>query len=650
MVSLHNISLQFGDLVLFSEISFLINAGEKVGLVGKNGAGKSTLLKIICGEQDAEKGSINIPSGLTMGYLPQQLEPVNNKTVFDETISAFGEVLSLENKIKSINEELTRRTDYESGDYNVLINRLGEANERYEVLGGRTIRESVEKVLAGLGFLQSDHDRDTSELSGGWRMRIEIAKILLKRPDLLLLDEPTNHLDIESIQWLEDFLKSYSGALLLISHDRAFLDNITTRTIEIVLGDIHDYKVPYSKYTILRKERREHQLAAYRNQLKKIEQTERFIERFRYKNTKAVQVQSRIKQLEKMEKIEIDQEDNAAIHFRFPPAPRSGSIVVEMEGVSKQYGDNRVLENIDFIIERGEKVAFVGRNGTGKTTLSRILTGELDHAGTLKFGHNVKTGYYAQNQDELMDDKKTVFQTIDEVATGDARTRVRDILGSFLFSGEDINKKVKVLSGGERSRLALAKLLLEPVNLLLLDEPTNHLDMQSKDILKNALRQYNGTMILVSHDRDFLDGLTEKIYEFRDRKIKENVGGIWDFLKKRRISSLKELEKKAEIKKETKKVKGSPNKMLYEEMKSLDRDIRKVTGLIKKAEKQIEILEKEMKDISELLANPDKIQDNPDFDTLYGKYSDIEDQLKKQLAYWEELNNNLEALEQKRDL
>ena len=483
---------------------------------------------------------------VTIGYLPQQMKVDDTTTVLNETITAFSELISLSDEIEHCSSEIARREDYESSDYLKLCDYLTVVEERYRMLGGTNYMAEAEQTLIGLGFERKDFDRSTKELSGGWRMRIELAKILLKKPSLFLLDEPTNHLDIESIQWLESFLAAYSGAVVLVSHDRAFLDNVTQRTIEISLGKIYDYKASWSKYLVLREERREQQIASFRNQQKMIDDTEKFIERFRYKATKAVQVQSKIKQLDKVERLEVDEEDKSAINLRFPPAPRSGTVVVEAEDLSKNYGSLIVLNKIDIKISRGEKVAFVGRNGEGKTTFSKIIIGELDYSGNLKIGHNVKIGYFAQNQDELLDENKTVLQTIDDVAKGDIRSKIRDMLGAFLFRGDDVEKKVKVLSGGERSRLALVRLLLEPSNLLVLDEPTNHLDMRSKDILKQALIKFDGTLIVVSHDRDFLDGIVGKVYEFRHNRIKENIGGIYDFLRKKKIENLKDIEKKRE--------------------------------------------------------------------------------------------------------
>ena len=531
MISVDQLVVSFGGFDLFKGISLLVSPRDRIGLVGKNGAGKSTLLKILAGHQQPSEGVVSVPSDVRLGYLPQHMLVSDGHTVFEEAVTSFEEILALEKRIEEINHEISHRTDYESAEYHRLLDHVTEFNDRFHMLGGNNFEAEVERTLVGLGFNRSDFTRQTSEFSGGWRMRIELAKILLKRPDVFLLDEPTNHLDIESIQWLEDFLKTYNGAVVLVSHDRAFLDAVTNRTIEITLGRVYDFKSNYSKYLVLRKELKEQQMAAYVNQQKMIADTEDFIARFRYQATKAIQVQSRIKALERLERLEVDEEDSSALRIKFPAALRSGTVVAEIKELSKSYGTNEVLDKIDVIIERGEKVAFVGKNGEGKTTLARIIMNELEHNGGIcKLGHNVKIGYYAQNQANLLDEDVTVFDTIDRVAVGEIRTKIRNILGGFMFSGDDVEKKVKVLSGGERSRLAMVKLMLEPVNLLVLDEPTNHLDIRSKEILKQALVDYDGTVIVVSHDREFLDGLVNVVYEFRDKKVKQHLGGIYDFL------------------------------------------------------------------------------------------------------------------------
>lgn len=641
MISINNLSVNFGGFYLFNNITFLINSRDKIGLIGKNGAGKSTLLKIIYGIDEPGKGSVAKPKDISLGYLPQQMEYTSGYTVKEETEKAFIELNELEKKIENINKEITERTDYKSKEYNDLIVKLTHLNERFELIGAADREASIEQTLKGLGFENKDFSRTTSEFSGGWRMRIELAKILLQNPDVLLLDEPTNHLDIESIQWLEDFLKNYHGAVFMVSHDRTFLDNITKRTIEISLGKIYDYKVPYSKYLNLRQERIIQQKAAYDNQQKIIQDTEKFIERFRYKATKAVQVQSRIKQLEKLERIEIDETDHSAVHFRFPPAPRSGTIVVETESLTKNFGSLTVFKNIDLIIERGEKVAFIGRNGEGKTTLSQIIVNELDYTGKFKIGHNVNIGYYAQNQDELLDKDKTVFETLDDIAVGDVRKNLRSILGSFLFSGETVDKKVQVLSGGERSRLALAKLLLEPYNLLVLDEPTNHLDIRSKEILKQALLQYDGTLIVVSHDRDFLDGLTDKLYEFRNNKIKEYRGNIFDFLEKRKLSTLKDIERKNTEKLSLKTKSITDNKLNYLEKKEFERNKRKIINKIKKVEEIIHEFEQKIAEANDMLSSGKNMADH-DF---YKSYNEQKMQLAHEMQNWENLQLQLEELE-----
>jgi ATP-binding cassette subfamily F protein 3 len=640
MVSVRNISVSFGSFDLLSDISFLINNQDRIGLAGKNGAGKSTLLKIIAGLQGQTSGQIDLPRDFTMGYLPQQMKVNDTTTVLNEAISAFSEIRGLAEDIEKCHIEIGHRTDYESDEYLKLCDHLTVIEERYRMLGGTNYLAEAERTLTGLGFERKDFDRPTQELSGGWRMRVELAKILLKKPSLFLLDEPTNHLDIESIQWLESFLAGYPGAVLLVSHDRAFLDNVTTRTIEISLGKIYDYKVSWSKYIELRKERREQQIAAFRNQQKMIDDTEKFITRFRSKATKAVQVQSKIKQLNKIDRLEVDDEDTSAMNIRFAPAPRSGTVVIEAENLSKSYGSLHVLKNVDFKTERGEKIAFVGRNGEGKTTFSRCIIRETDYTGSLKIGHNVSAGYFAQNQDELLDENKTVFQTIDDIAKGDIRTKIRDMLGAFLFRGEDIDKKVKVLSGGERSRLALVKLLLEPYNLLVLDEPTNHLDMRSKDILKQALIKYDGTLIVVSHDRDFLDGLVKKVYEFRNNKIKENIGGIYDFLRKKKIENLKDIEKKDKARIETVQSGVSSNKQKYLDKKEYDRNLRKLRKRLEETEAEIEKTEAEIIAVDKSFMEPGNNSSADEKEYL--RYQDLKEHLNKEMNKWAEYSEEVE--------
>ncbi len=650
MISASNLILSFGGFDLFRGISFQLNDSEHVGLVGKNGAGKTTLLKLIAGEIKPTGGSISLPNDIRLGYLPQQMKLASGKSVIDETRKAFAETIKIKKDIERIELELANRTDYESKDYLELINKLTELNDHFSILEGETADARAEQTLLGLGFKRSDFTRQTTEFSGGWRMRIELAKILLQNPQVLLLDEPTNHLDIESIQWLEEYLKSFSGALILISHDRAFLDNVTERTLEISLGNIYDYRVPYSKYVELRLERREQQLAAYRNQQKVIEDTQDFIERFRYKATKAVQVQSRIKMLERMELIEVDEEDNTTLNIRFPEAPRSGDIVVEARDVSKSYDGKMVFANVTFTIERGQKVAFVGRNGEGKTTMSRIIAGEIDFEGQLKIGHNVSIGYFAQNQDELLDGSLTVLETIDRVAVGDIRTRMRDILGAFLFRGEDVDKRVSVLSGGERNRLAMAKLMLQPYNLLVLDEPTNHLDMRSKDVLKNALLAYNGTVIVVSHDRDFLDGLVDKIYEFSDGVVKEHIGGIYDFLRKKKMSSFKELERQKEELKENKTGEAtSDQKKFWEERKELDKLIRKAESQAERIEQEINKAEQAIREFDAKLTDPAAHGIDLSDKAYFQKYEGLKNELASLLNQWEQALAQVEELKNKRN-
>ncbi len=644
MISVDQLVVSFGGFDLFKGISFLITPKDRIGLVGKNGAGKSTLLKILAGLQMPSEGSVALPRDVRIGYLPQHMVVSDTKNLFEETRTAFDEILSLKEEIDQLNHEIATREDYESDEYMRLINRVTDLNDHYHVVGGGNFEAEIELTLKGLGFERSDFTRSTAEFSGGWRMRVELAKILLRKPDVFLLDEPTNHLDIESIQWLEDFLSTYNGAVVLVSHDKAFLDNVTNRTVEISLGKIYDYKANYSRYLELRKEHKETQLAAYRNQQKLIEETEQFIERFRYKATKAVQVQSRAKMLDKLERIEVDEEDNSRLNMKFPPAIRSGTVVVDCKHLSKSYGDLQVLNDIHLTIERGEKVAFVGKNGEGKTTLARVILGELEYSGELKIGHNVKVGYFAQNQARLMDENLTVFETIDQIAVGDVRTKIRDILGAFMFSGEDVDKKVKVLSGGERTRLAMIRLMLEPVNFLVLDEPTNHLDMRSKEMLKQALADYDGTVLVVSHDREFLDGLVNCVYEFRNKKVKQHLGGIYDFLQKKKLDSLKELEQKnkpvVENIKEEKRVVADENKLSYEERKEVNKNITRLEKTIEQSESDISRLEEEIAQMDEKLANPTSLEDH----SIFGKYEELKASLEKVMEQWEKQNEEYETL------
>ena len=640
MISINNISIAFGGIPLLNNISFVLSPKNRVGLTGKNGAGKSTLLKIIVGEIDNDGGQISMPSDFKVGYLPQQMIYPTGKTVKNEALTSFDEVLNLKKEIDKTNIELSERTDYESDEYAKLIEKSTIMLEKFNMAGGETISGDTEKMLKGLGFTNEDFNREVSEFSGGWRMRIELAKILLKKPELLLLDEPTNHLDIESIQWLEDFLKEYAGSIIMISHDRAFLDAVTNRTIEIIKTKIFDYKASYSKYEILRAERIVQQLAAFTNQQKMIQETEQFIERFRYKATKAVQVQSRVKQLNKIDRIEIDETDVSNMNIRFPDAPRSGDIVIDIEDLSKTYDVKPILENIWLTVERGEKIAFVGKNGEGKTTLVRIIKGELEHQGKLKVGHNVKIGYFAQNQENALDNNKTIFETLDDIAVGDIRTKVRDILGQFLFRNDDIDKKVEVLSGGERTRLALAKLMLEPYNLLILDEPTNHLDMHSKDVLKQALMQYQGTIIMVSHDRDFLQNLSSKIFEFGNKKIKKHPGDINLFLEKKKADSFKEIERKNKVVIE-KSTSLSQNKEIYEERKKAEKEIRKIRKQLQNAENKISELEIFIEEAEIKLSSGELIED-PDF---YTNFENSKKELDQQMHNWEEFSEEIERLE-----
>ena len=646
MISIQNLSMHFTGEDLFTDISFLIREKDRIGLVGKNGAGKTTLLKLICGLEQPSKGNIIVPQDVTIGYLPQEKNVNSPKTVLDEALSAFDEYHQLECKVGQLQQELAERTDYESPQYEKLIVRLNTLTDRLTLMGGNSIEGEAERILVGLGFEHEDMHRPMREFSNGWQMRVELAKILLRKPSLLLLDEPTNHLDIESIQWLEGFLKSYYGAILMVSHDRAFLDNITIRTVEISNGKIYDYKVPYSEYVSLREERVDMQRSAFENQQREIKNIEAFIERFRYKATKAKQVQSRVKQLEKMEEIEVDDIDNTAIHFKFPPAPHSGKVTLELNHVSKAYGDNQILSDINLLIPRGEKIAFVGRNGEGKSTLSKIICGVLDYEGEVKLGHEVKIGYYAQNQQDMLDMNKTVFETLDDVAVGDMRLKVKALLGSFLFRGDDIDKKVKVLSGGEKARLSLAKMLLFPTNLLVLDEPTNHLDMLSKDILKNALIQYDGTLIVVSHDRDFLQGLTNKVYEFRKPHIKEYIGDIYDFLQQKNLSHLKDLERAKQQTKVEEKAPQSQNKLNYERKKQFDSRLRKIDREIQQLEDHISKKEAEIALCDAVMADPDAHPDIKVDNDFYWDYGKKKEELQRFMDEWGEKQMEREEVEE----
>ena len=615
MISIEGLTVEFGGFTLLDKITYVINKRDRIALVGKNGAGKSTMLKIIAGLQQPTSGVVNRPKDITIGYLPQQMQLSDSRTVTEEAALAFSHIQEMQERLDQMNAELAERTDYESDAYQELIDRISQVSEQLALSGSGNYLAEIEKTLLGLGFLRSDFDRPTSEFSGGWRMRIELAKLLLQRPDVLLLDEPTNHLDIESIQWLETFLATRANAVVLVSHDRAFIDNVTNRTIEISLGHIYDYRVNYSKYVQLRAERLEQQQRAYENQQKQIQDTEAFIERFRYKATKSVQVQSRIKQLEKIERIEVDEVDNSRLRLRFPPAPRSGDYPVIAKDLGKSYGDHVVFAHADFTIKRGEKVAFVGKNGEGKSTLVKCIMGEIPYDGELKIGHNVKIGYFAQNQAQLLDESVTVFDTIDRVAVGDIRTKIRDILGAFMFGGEASDKKVKVLSGGEKTRLAMIRLLLEPVNLLILDEPTNHLDMRTKDVLKQALKEFDGTLIVVSHDREFLDGLVSKVYEFGQQRVREHLGGIYDFLATKKMSSLKELEVKVmpAEKPQNQEVKNAPsvteNKVAFEARKEAQRKVKRQERAVADTEQRLAKLETEIAEIEARLATPEGMAD-----------------------------------------
>ena len=646
MISANNITLYFGGQTLFNEISFMVNKGDKIGLVGKNGAGKSTLLKVLSREQTVNSGNINSPNNTKIGYLKQDLDFEDGKTILEEAQSAFGEVNELEEQLEECNKQFNVRTDYESDSYLELINQFNEAEERFRLLGGHDIHSEISQVLSGLGFSQYDFSRQSSEFSGGWRMRIELAKILLQKPDVLLLDEPTNHLDIESIIWLERWLKKYSGAIILVSHDRQFLDSVTNRTIEIAFGTINDYKASYTKYLTLRKDRIEKQIQAKKNQDKYIKETKVLINKFRAKKNKASFAQSLIKKLEKIEIIEVEQEDIGRMNFRFPPAPHSGKISLNLKNIGKNYDDLIVLEKVNLEVVKGDKLAFVGKNGEGKSTLAKIIVNEINYSGSLELGHQIKVGYYAQNQAEFLDENKTVLETIYEAADEKTSPKVRNILGSFLFSNDTVEKKVGVLSGGERARVALCKLLLDPVNLLVMDEPTNHLDITSKELLKRALVEYDGSLIIVSHDREFLQGLTEKVYDFKERNIKEYLGDINDFLKEKDLENFKQLET-SQLKQKQKEKKGdSEHKLSYQEKKEKDKRIKKLSNKISKLEKEIDDLEKEIKGIDSKLANPEKFKElsqNPDF---FANYEQKQLKLKETEQFWEKANLELDTLKQ----
>ena len=632
--------MQFTGEDLFTDISFMIREKDRIGLVGKNGAGKTTLIKLLCGLEQPSKGDVIMSDDVTIGYLPQEKNVNSTKTVLDEAMTAFEEYYEIERRLAKLQDELSDREDYESDSYQRLCEKMSHLNERLAIMGGHSIEGEAEQILIGLGFEHDDMQRPMNEFSNGWQMRVELAKILLRKPKLLLLDEPTNHLDIESIQWLESFLKNYYGAIFMVSHDRAFLDRITIRTIEISCAKIYDYKCSYSEFIERREERIDIQKAAFDNQQREIKEIEAFIERFRYKATKAKQVQSRVKQLEKMDVVQIDDQDKSAIHFKFPPAPHSGKVTLELNNVSKSYGEKQILNNINLLIPRGEKIAFVGRNGEGKSTLSKIIAGVLDYEGEVKLGHEVKIGYYAQNQQDMLDPEKTVFETLDDVATGDMRVKVKSLLGAFLFGGDAIDKKVKVLSGGEKARLSLAKMLLFPTNLLILDEPTNHLDMLSKDILKSALIQFDGTLIIVSHDRDFLQGLTNKVYEFRKPHIKEYIGDIYDFLEEKKLKELDDLNKKQKSQPVESKV--SQGKIDYELKKQNDRETKRIEREIKKLEEQIESLENEIAEMDKIMSSPSDFPDVNIDNVWYDSYGKKKDQLQNLMNQWEDKQMELE--------
>ncbi|MBB1530853.1 MAG: ABC-F family ATP-binding cassette domain-containing protein [Prevotella sp.] len=656
MISVENLTVEFGVRPLFESVSFVVNDHDRIALVGKNGAGKSTMLKILCGLQRPTSGAVNVPGGATIGYLPQVMKLSDDTTVREETRKAFVNHTKMKARLDRMQEEMSQRTDYESADYLELIDRFTQAHDRFMMMGGDNYEASMERTLTGLGFERTDFDRPTREFSGGWRMRIELAKILLQKPDVLLLDEPTNHLDIESIQWLEQFIQTSSSAVVLVSHDRAFINNITNRTLEITCGHIEDYKVKYNEYLELRKERREQQLRAYENQQKEIADIKAFVDRFRYQATKAIQVQQRLRQLEKIKPIEVDEVDNRTMHLKFPPCLRSGDYPVICDDVRKDYEPKTVFEHVNLTIKRGEKVAFVGKNGEGKSTLVKCIMGEIPFSGNLKIGHNVQIGYFAQNQAQLLDESLTIYDTIDQVATGEMRLRINDLLGAFMFGGEVSEKRVKVLSGGERSRLAMIRLLLEPVNLLILDEPTNHLDMPSKDVLKEAIKAFDGTAIIVSHDRDFLDGLVSKVYEFGEGRVREHLGGIYDYLRAHHAESIHEALGEGQtsgsassvvaqqptltVPKQTVSDENTGSKLSYQEHKEQQKKIRKAQRAVEEAEKKIAALEVRIKELDDLLMDP-KNASNME---LVNEYTATQAALDRENNQWMELSEALETL------
>ena len=646
MISVEGLKVEFGVKPLFTDVSFVVNDRDRIALVGKNGAGKSTMLKILCGLQQPTSGVVSVPNDVTIGYLPQVMKLQDDTTVREETRKAFSDNTKMKARLKKMEQEMADRTDYESDDYAALVERFTQEHERYMMLGGENYEAEIERTLTGLGFTRDDFERPTKEFSGGWRMRIELAKILLKKPDVLLLDEPTNHLDIESIQWLEQFLVQSPSAVVLVSHDRAFINNVTNRTLEIVCGHVEDYKVKYNEYLVLRKERREQQLRAYENQQKEIADTKAFIERFRYQATKAVQVQQRIRQLEKIVPIEVDEVDNSAMHLKFPPCLRSGDYPIICDDVRKDYGSHTVFEHVTLTIKRGEKVAFVGKNGEGKSTLVKCIMGEIPYTGKLKIGHNVQIGYFAQNQAQLLDESLSIYDTIDRVATGDIRLKINDLLGAFMFGGETSEKKVKFLSGGERSRLAMIKLLLEPVNLLILDEPTNHLDLPSKDVLKEAIKAFDGTAIIVSHDREFLDGLVDKVYEFGGGKVVEHLGGIYDYLRVHHAETIQEaIDNKAAVESEEKQpeVQEKAGKQNYQERKEWQKKINKAEKAVKESEKRIANMEQRIKELDALLMDPKNASDME----LVTEYTSTKQKLDQENEQWFMLSEALNELKDK---